>query len=356
MKYLLAGIFTAGTMFASYTAYKADGFGPVLAEFEKLRAQAAQAATSFGSTQSPPVFSSGYANSDNPNALASGNLQGASDPGYAGLLLPHLQAAFSPLEGGSVQLTEEPLLRLREFFVRDRQSAEAMEAIRILDQIRRMIREREIFRLRIVESARRFEGEYVRIRIAEEWLARARELAPPYQRSYAGLFAREEEFRRRGGQAVRLHESYAEAARRDPLMRPRFEEHLINGSIAHRETGHAEANRNPIEPNRNPLQAARGAVAEYHSPLESSAGHSAMGSVNGHEAYVGGPIQGPIATRPVWEEHRGGVASAPTTHYTNPFAQPLSRPPSAVAHPAAPVAKPAAPVVHPVQPVVVRPS
>ena len=37
MKHILAGIFTIGTALASYSTYKSDQFGPILAEIQKAR-------------------------------------------------------------------------------------------------------------------------------------------------------------------------------------------------------------------------------------------------------------------------------------------------------------------------------
>ena len=254
-------------------------------------------------------------------------------------MLPHLQAVLSPLESNSAKLAEEPLLRLREMVARDHETAEAREAIRLLDQLRALLRERETYRARFEDGARRSDDESVGNRIAHDWLARVSELAPSYQRAYADLFAHEEESRRYGGPAARVRESYAEMARIDPFTKPRFEEHSDYGSVAHRETGHADPYRNPLEQNRNPLDKHRNLQSDYHNPLEQNSGHPVVENANGREPFSEGSHQTSL-TKP---EH---VTTALDAHYTNPFAHPLSKPPPPAAHPPTVVHVNPPPVVH----------
>jgi len=307
MKQIVASLLTLGTLYAGYSAYKANEFGPLLSQIRKDFPTSSQGQPGSSSAQEPTAFGSGR----NSTITTSS---------YAALLLPHLQTAFSPLEPNRGTLSEEPLLRLREILERDHERAEAREAILLLDQIRAILREREGYRARF--DAENFSSDFFRDRIARDWLARADALAPWYERAYADLFAHEEKSRQDVARFSHGSEPIVGAARNESATKPKFDGPPVSGAVALGRTEHSYQYQNPLEQNRNPLD-------HYQNPLEANGGHPVGQNYGTH--FEGSRKTGtanPLEVHPTTGTTVTGAQNHPVTTY-----HPVVKPPPPVVAP-----------------------
>jgi hypothetical protein len=128
----------------------------------------------------------------------------AIDADYAGLMLPHLQAAFAPLDPYQGKLSEQPLVQLRQLVARDDDKPGAREAARLIDELLPILAERETYRAKLNNGASDTSNAFFNERISKNWLIRANVLAPTLQRDYANLVT----LRERGGKVVQIPAGY----------------------------------------------------------------------------------------------------------------------------------------------------
>ena len=341
MKSIIVSLLTVGTTFAGYTVYQSNPsqFGPLVSRIQTiLPSYQAPAPTYPVQTTSPQGSSAQVPTS---STLQS---QETTGPTYVELLDPHVQAAFAPLEADRGMLSEEPILRLREWFLRLREREEALEAVGMIDRVLLVMREREHFRERIDNPSGSFSDEFFKERVRQEWQARLKVLAAPFDHDWAAFAAHEVRFRER---YVMYHHDreYFEAIGRDEY-RPRYGEHLGVGYVFIR-PGEWE-HRYPLEVRHNPLEVHHNPLDEHHNPLEVN--HNPLETHHNpldehHNPLERGPYRNPLETN-----NRPGIGA--TNHPTSTGTtgtNALNHPTTTVSHPTTVVSHP---VVHPTTTVV----
>jgi hypothetical protein len=343
MKPIIVSLLTVGTTFAGYTAYQSgpSQFAPLVSRLEMILPSSQAPAPTYsvptGSTQPSFVPASVQAGSVQvPAALQVPAAQAESGPTYVELLTPHMQAAFAALEADRGSLSEEPVQRLREWFVREREREEAREAIVMVDRLIWVMRERERFRERIDNHAGTFSDDFFKDRINQEWLARIREIRPSFDHEWA-IFAEHEARLRERIVAYHHDREFVESFNRDEY-RPRYGEHLGSGYVFAKpgEWGHhypieehhnpLEVHHTPLEVHHNPLEAHHNPLEAYHNPLETN--HNPLEERHNplevshnpleehHNPLERGPYHNPLETNTRPEI---GSTNHPTTGGTSPL-------------------------------------
>jgi len=130
---------------------------------------------------------------DNPPALEEPTDAGGArvNPAFSGLLLPHLNAAFSPLDPTKGKLRDEHLNLLRDYIMRHPAAPGADAALNICDQIAAAETQREQYRLKFGSGLNNFSKNFFTDQVERDWLALANTIAPPVQKAYADLVALE---------------------------------------------------------------------------------------------------------------------------------------------------------------------
>jgi hypothetical protein len=308
MKFLLSGLFAAVTGLAGYTAYRQNPaeFAPYIQRLETIVRTASSPSASIA-PESPTY--GGVTATTQPSSVA------VQPTDYSALLLPHLEAAFAPLDANRGKLSEDPLLRLREAFLRERDRAEAGQAIGLVDRLLAVMREREAFRARLEGGSGGSSDWFFRERLGEDWLRRARELAPPFQHDYADLYDRVDRSRLDYAQHHPGYEPRV-AAFHDKGYEPRYEDHWggsLGANVVHREplSPQSAAAKNPLErePYHNPLD--RGT---YHNPLDrgstTTVAHEPSGLTTGETHHTPLGVQNQAYVNPF---SHPAVTSHPTT-------------------------------------------
>ncbi|HEY3898356.1 MAG TPA: hypothetical protein VGM54_07070 [Chthoniobacter sp.] len=299
MKSIIVSLLTVGTTFAGYTAYQSNPnqFAPLVSRIQTIL-PTYQAPSPGYSVPRVQTVQTAAPQANTVQTTAQTN----SGPTYVELLNPHVQATFAPLEVDRGKLSEEPILRLREWFLREREREEASEAIGMVDRLLVVMHEREHFRERMESPAGSFSDEFFKERIRQEWLNRSKELSASFDRDWATFAAHEARFRERYVEYHRGHE-YLEVIRGDEF-RPRYGEHLGSGYVFARvnEWEHRypiEEHRNPLEVHHNPLEEHHNPLDEHHNPLETNhnpleANHNPL--EEHHNPLERGPYHNPLET------------------------------------------------------------
>jgi hypothetical protein len=289
----------------------------------------------------------------------------ANNSDYAGLVLPHLQTAFSALDPNQGRLAEEQLVNLRQLFARENGNTGVSEAARLVEQLFPVLAEREQYRAKLNTGASDTSNDYFNSQTERAWLVRANVLAPPLQREYADLVAVQERSGKEFVRIVGVYEPYFVGSKfgvngRSPLEQRNYRVSYVHGApiyvagygipttaatqvqvvplngyparvgeIRRYEPTRFEEHRTGLEEQRIGFEGRRGAFDEHRVGLEER--------------------------RPFVEEHRQPVeGNRPPTLEHRPVATGLNQPP-AMAH-SQPVGQPQhatnqlPPAAHPAQP------